>query len=246
MTSDMFWDEEAELYSSLLPDAPHLTFSQIIQSCCNSRRHSALEMGDFTAAVFAHTHVCRCTQIHPSVWNTDTQVHKGIAVGYTCTAFKCVNVLLEPSLSRWNPALTRAGSCPCLFLRPESLASPSVFLCVRDLHANDQALSTGEPEEEQSRLCCVGTTHCIWLLFYSSPPGSGSCPSIRPRWKGGDKCPVWPCVWFKGRLFTRLTRRPAPTVCVCVCLLASLDASFPASFCASASLPTASRDRNMM
>lgn len=130
-----------------------------------------------------HTHVCRCTQNHPSVWNTDTRVHKGTAVGYTCAASQCVNVLLETFPSRWSPTLTRAGSCSCLFLRPESLTSPSVFLHVRDLHANDWALSTGEPEQERSRLCCVGTTHCIWLLFYSSPPGSGGCPSIRPAGK---------------------------------------------------------------
>lgn len=78
-----------------------------------------------------------------------------------------------------------------------------------------------QASQRRSRVCCVGTTHCIWLLFYSSPPGSGSCPSIRPCWKGGDKCPVWPCVWFKGRLYTRLPRRPAPTMCVCVCVCIS-------------------------
>lgn len=131
-----------------------------------------------------HTHVCRCTQNHPSVWSADTRVHKGTAVGYTCAASKCASVLLETFPSRWNPTLTRAGSCSCLFLRPESLTSPSVSLCVRELHANDRALSTGEPEEEQSVLCWYHTLHLTFILFFTSRLRQLSIhPSVLEGWR---------------------------------------------------------------
>lgn len=75
--------------------------------------------------------------------------------------------------------------------RAESLSSPSGLLGVRDLHSNGRALSTGEPDEEQSRPAVSPLTASAFC--YRSPPGSLSHLSDRGGGVETDKCSVAVC-----------------------------------------------------
>lgn len=108
----------------------------------------------------------------------------------TCTALKCVNTLPEIyscQASTQAVVLIHVQVAALVYAsviewQGWSLTSPSVFVAVRDLHSNWPALSTGKPDEEQSRLGSVTTPHCL-CLCYSLPQGSVNC--LSGCWKGG-------------------------------------------------------------
>lgn len=160
-------------------------------------------MDVFTRRVFCtHTYTFVGIRIVTQAYE---KIHRGLQTACkkkkntscTCTASKCVNALPQihshPNKTKPGhiPLCPCAGSSPCLILhlkslsgRSESLTNPPIFLWVRDLHSNGWALSTGEPDEEQSRVVVL-LPRTASAFCYSPPPGSGSCLSVCGAKGGG-------------------------------------------------------------
>ena len=107
--------------------------------------------------------------------------------------------------------------------RAERLTSPSVFLGVRDLHSNGWALSTGEPDEEQSRVVVL-LPHAAPAFCYSPPPAPVSLHfvSVAAGWRqmivvwGRPSCCLHVCAYVCPS--ARLCYGWKQYVCVCVCV----------------------------
>ena len=127
-----------------------------------------------------------------------------------------------------------AGSPSCLISplksmsgRAERLTSPSVFLGVRDLHSNGWALSTGEPDEEQSRVVVL-LPHAAPAFCYSPPPAPVSLHfvSVAAGWRqmivvwGRPSCCLHVCAYVCPS--ARLCYGWKQYVCVCVCVCVSV------------------------